>query len=230
MRAKYYLLAAMATILVSLPVLSSAGDIELTPYAGYRWSSMLNGTYVDTQDENGNDVRLENLDFDSGAAFGLWLDWRVDNRVLLELTAEGFPTKMVGTNTDTGEKTDAFDIVLYYFQIGIQYEIIEYGVSAEDVKIRPFISAGIGSTWFDPADNRTSTAKMNAAFAVGFKFMFNERLGLRTQGRYMWTYMGASNDYFCTGDGTGTGEQCTVFPTSESLSQIDITLGLIITL
>lgn len=42
------------------------------------------------------------------------------------------------------------------------------------------------------------------------------------------TYMSAGNDYFCTGTGTGTGTQCTVFPTSESLSQIDISLGLII--
>ena len=226
MRAKFILLAAMATILVSLPVLSSAGNVELTPYAGYRWSSMLNGTYVNLEDG----IELENLDFESGATFGLWFDYRVDNRLLLELTAEGFPTKMVGSNTDTGEKTDAFDVVLYYFQVGLQYEIIEYGVSAEDVKIRPFISGALGSTWFDPADDRTRTAKFNAAFALGFKFMFNERLGLRTQGRYMWTYMDASSNYFCTGDGTGTGTQCTVFPDSESLSQIDITLGLIITL
>ena len=115
---------------------------------------MLNGTYVNLEDG----TKLENLDFESGATFGLWFDYRIDNRLLLELTAEGFPTKMVGSNTDTGEKTDAFDVVLYYFQVGLQYEIIEYGVSAEDVKIRPFISGALGSTWFDPADDLTPVA------------------------------------------------------------------------
>ena len=226
MRAKYTLWAITALVVISAPLVTSARNIELTPYAGYRWSSALTGTSTELQDG----TILENLDFESGAIFGLWFDYRIDNRLMLELTAEGFPTKMQGTNTDTREKSDAFDVVLYYFQLGLHYEIIEYGVAAEEVKIRPFVYGGVGSTWFDPAGDRKSNAKFNVAFAIGFKFMFNERLGLRTQGRYFWTYMNASNDYFCTGDGTGGGEQCTIFPTTESLSQIDLTLGLIITL
>jgi hypothetical protein len=226
MRANLILLAAIAVLLISKPELSSARDIELTPYAGYRWSSALTSTTVQVDE----DLSLDNLDFESGAIFGLWFNFRVDNRLKIELNVEGFPTKMQGTDTNTREKTDAFDMVLYYFQIGLHYEIIEYGVSAEDVKIRPFIYGGLGSTVFDPAGDRSSNAKFNVAFAVGFKFMFNDRLGLRTQGRYMWTYMNASNDYFCSPDGSAGGQQCTVFPTSESLSQIDLTLGLIITL
>jgi hypothetical protein len=226
MRAKYTLWAITVLIVATAPVLSSARNIELTPYAGFRWSGQLTGTTV--EDDKGN--LLENIDFESGAIFGLWFDYRVDNRLMLELTAEGFPSKVQGTNTTTREKSDAFDVVLYYLQIGLHYEIIEYGVAAEDVKIRPFVYGGLGSTWFDAAEDRSSNARFNAAFAVGFKFMLSERLGLRTQGRYIWTYMNAANDYWCTGDGTGVGEKCTVFPTSESLSQIDITLGLIITL
>jgi outer membrane protein W len=226
MRANLILLAAIAALLISIPELTSAKGIELTPYAGYRSSGALNSTTVTLDDG----TMLENFDFESGAIFGLWFNFRVDNRLKIELNVEGFPSKVQGTDTSTKQKTDAFDVVLYYLQIGLHYEIIEYGVSAEDVKIRPFVYAGLGSTIFDPAGDRSSNAKFNAAFAVGFKFMFNDRLGLRTQGRYMWTYMNASNDYFCTGDGTGYGEQCTIFPTSESLSQIDLTLGLIITL
>lgn len=46
----------------------------------------------------------------------------------------------------------------------------------------------------------------------------------------LWTYLNASSDCFCTGDGTGIGEKCTVFPTTEYLNQIDPTIGLIVTL
>jgi len=226
MKTKYTLWLITALVVISAPLGSSARNIELTPYGGFRWSSQLTGTR--TEDDKGN--KLENLDFESGAIFGLWFDYRVDNRLNLELTTEGFPSKLQGTNTDTREKSDAFDVVSYCFQIGLQYEIIEYGVAAEDVRIRPFVYGGLGSTWLDAAGDRSSNAKFNVAFAVGSKFMFNERLGLRTQGRYLWTYLNASNDYFCTGDGTGIGEKCTIFPTSESLNQIDLTLGLIITL
>jgi outer membrane protein W len=225
MRAKYTLLATIALFVIAAPLLASADNIELTPYAGFRWSSQLTGTSLETDEGD----TIENLDFESGAIFGLWFDYRIQNRLMLELTAEGFPSKIQGTNIDTREKTDAFDVVLYYFQLGLHYEIIEYGVTAEEVKIRPFVYGGVGSTVFDAAGDHSTNTKLNVAFAVGFKFMFNERLGLRTQGRYFWTYMNASNDYWCTGDGAG-GEKCTVFPTSESLNQIDLTLGLLITL
>lgn len=226
MRSTYMLWAAIALLTVASPQASSARNIELTPYAGFRWSGTLTGTTIELPDG----TVLEDLDFESGALFGLWFDYRVDNRLMIELTGEGFPGKLQGSDVQTGDKTDSFDVVLYYFQVGLHYEIIEYGVAAEDVKIRPFVYGGLGSTWIDPAGDRKGNAKFNAAFAVGFKFMINNRLGLRTQGRYFWTYLNAGNDYFCTGDGTGLGEKCTVFPTSESLDQIDLTVGLIITL
>ena len=226
MRAKYTLWAITALVVISAPVMSSAGKVELTPYVGYRWSSQLTGTVVEDSDGNS----FENIDFKSGATFGLWLDLRVGERLNLELLGEIFPSKIQGTSVETGAKTDVFDINLYYFQVGLQYEIVEYGVAAEDVKIRPFVYGGLGSTWMDPSGDRKSNARFNAAGAVGFKYMITELIGLRLQGRYIWTYMKASNDYWCTGDGTGTGEQCTVFPTSESLSQIDLTLGLIFAL
>jgi outer membrane protein W len=221
-RAKYALLATAAVLMTAAPRLWAARNIEISPYAGYRWSSALSGTSAELEDG----TMMENLDFESGAAFGLRFDYRVENRLMLELTAEGFPSRLEGTQSPSGEKSDAFEVVLYYLQLGLQYEIIEYGVAVEEVRIRPFVYAGLGSTWFDPAGDRKSNARLNAAFAAGFKFMLNERLGLRAQGRYIWTYIRASNDYFCTGG----GEQCTVFPVSVSLSQIDLTLGLIITL
>ncbi|MGD8413710.1 MAG: outer membrane beta-barrel protein [Candidatus Latescibacterota bacterium] len=219
-------MAATALLLLSTPGLSTARNIEITPYAGYRASSALSSTTVQLSDGS----MLENFDFESGAIFGLWFDYRVQNRLMIELTAEGFPSKVTGNELSSGESVDAFDVVLYYFQVGLHYEIIEYGVSAEDVKIRPFISGGLGSTVMDAEGNRSTNALLNFSFAVGFKFMLNDRLGLRTQGRYFWTYMNAANDYFCQPDGTGRGTQCVIFPTSESLNQIDITLGLIITL
>jgi len=224
MRVKYTLLAIVVLAVIAAPVLSSAQKLELTPYAGYRWTSQLTGTTISssTGDE------YENIDFKSGAFFGLWFDIDVAERLQLELVAEGFPSSVQGTDVATRQKTDAYDITLYYFQLGLLYEIIEAGVSKDLVKVRPFITGALGSTVFDAAGARSSEVKFSASFALGFKTMFNQRLGLRTQGRYMYTYMNASNDYFCTGDGTGTGEQCTIFPTSESLSQIDVSLGLII--
>jgi hypothetical protein len=226
MKVKFTMPAAVALMIVVAPGLLFARSIELTPYGGYKASSALSGTSIELRDG----TTLDDIDFESGATFGLLFNYRLENRLLLEVNAEGFPTKLKGVDRESGAKSEAFELVMYYLQLGLEYEVIEYGVSAEEVKIRPFIFGGLGSTWFNPAGDRKGNARFNVAFAVGFKFMFNERLGLRTQGRYVWTYMNASNEYFCTGDGTGYGQECTVFPTSESLSQIDLTVGLIITL
>lgn len=221
---KYTLLTAVVVAVIAAPLLASAQKFELTPYAGFRWTSTMGGTTVTAADG----TELSNIDFESGAFFGLWFDIDLLEQLQLEVVAEGFPTSMQATDTDTGARTDVYDISMYYFQLGLLYEIIETGVSKEQIKVRPFIMGALGSTVFDPAGGRDGDGRFSASFALGFKTMFNQRLGLRTQGRYMWTYMSAGTDYFCTGTGTGYGEQCTVFPTSESLSQIDISLGLIV--
>jgi hypothetical protein len=217
------IIVVFALLLTIVPASTWAQKFELTPYAGYRWTSTINDATATYRDNR----ITSNIDFKSGAFFGLWFDIELLERLQLEVTAEGFPTTMQG-NTSTGEKSDVFDVNLYYFQLGLLYEIIEAGVSKDLVKVRPFIVGALGSTTFDPSGDFQTETKFNASFALGFKTFFNQRFGLRIQGRYMWTYMAASNDYFCTGTGSGTGTQCTIFPTSTSLSQIDIGLGLII--
>jgi len=224
MKKLYFLMAVLTAFVLVAPTLAHAQKFEITPYAGYRWTSQINGTTITLPDG----TTLSNLDFESGMLYGLWLDARVQPRLMLELVLEGMPTKIQGTDDTTGKKTDAYDFNLYYFQLGLLYEIIEAGIAAEQVKVRPFIMGALGMTMFDPAGDRATNSRFSASFAMGFKTMFSQRLGLRVQGRYMWTYMSAGNDYFCTGTGTGVGEQCTLFPTTESLSQIDLTLGLII--
>jgi hypothetical protein len=216
-------IVAVALLLTVVPASTWAQNIELTPYAGYRWtSSITNATAT-----YGNNTITSNIDFKSGAFFGLFFDIDLLERLQLEVTAEGFPTTMRG-NLSTGETSDVFDVNLYYFQLGVLYEIIEAGVSKDLIKVRPFIAGALGSTTFDPSGDFQGDTRFNASFSMGFKSFFNQRFGLRIQGRYMWTYMSASNDYFCTGTATGTGTQCTIFPTSTSLSQIDILLGFII--
>ncbi len=217
-------IVVFALLLTIVPASTWAQKFELTPYAGYRWSSKFQNASATLADQR----VTENIDIKSGAFFGLWFDIELLERVQLEVTAEGFPTTMQGSISGTGEKSDVFDVNLYYFQLGLLYEIIEAGVSKDLIKVRPFITGALGSTTFDPSGDYQTETKFGLSFALGFKIFFNQRFGMRVQGRYMYTYMNASNDYFCTGTGTGTGTQCTIFPESESLNQIDIGLGFII--
>jgi hypothetical protein len=130
---------------IAAPLLASAQKFELTPYAGYRWTSSMGGTSVTTS----GGTELTNIDFESGAFFGLWFDIDLLERLQLEVVAEGFPTTMQATDSDTGARTDVYDVSLYYFQLGLLYEIIEAGVSKELIKVRPFIMGALGSTVFD---------------------------------------------------------------------------------
>jgi hypothetical protein len=41
MRVKYTRFSAVVVALIALPVLSSAQTFELTPYAGFRWTSQI---------------------------------------------------------------------------------------------------------------------------------------------------------------------------------------------
>jgi hypothetical protein len=218
------LVTTFVVFAVVVPALARAQSFELTPYAGYRSSSQINGTTVETVDR----TILQNIDFKNGAVFGLWFDITLRPRLQVEIIGEGMPTTIQGTNDTTGKMTDAYDITLYHFQLGLLYEIIETGIATDQVKVRPFVMGALGTTVFDPSGDRGGESRFSASFGVGFKTMFSERLGVRVQGRYMWTHMNAGNNYFCTGTGAGVGEQCTVFPASESLDQIDITAGLVI--
>ena len=212
----------LALITVVAPSILWAQAFELTPYLGYRWSSQIDGGEFEV-----NGHTLTHHDFQSAVNFGLWFDVRLASRVMLEIMAESMPTTFEAWDDSSPKNEASFDVTFYYFQLGLLYEIIEAGIDAADVKVRPFILGSLGSTVFDPGGDRQSNARFSASFALGFKNMFTERFGLRVQGRYMWTYLNASNDYWCPDTASPTAG-CNVYPTSVSLSQIDITAGLII--
>jgi hypothetical protein len=223
MKPERLILILVAVCVITAPVLSFAQQMELTPYVGYRWTSQIKGGTYTTPD----DRVLTNHDFKSAPNFGLTFDIRLMERLMLEFMGEAMPTTFRAEDDATPKNTGEFDVNLYYIHIGLLYEILEQGISGEDVKVRPFIMGSLGSTIADGEGDIESEMLFSAAFALGFKSMFNNWFGLRFQGRYMYTYLAAANDYWCTGDGTGLGENCTVYPSSTSLSQIDVTLGAI---
>ena len=223
MRMKHTILLLVAMIVVTAPVITSAQQMELTPYVGYRWTSQVNGgTYVL---DDGSE--LTNHDFESAVNFGLTFDIRLGNRLMLEFMGEGMPTKFQATDDSKPQRSAEIDVTFYYIHLGLMYEIIEEGINAADVKTVPFLLGSIGSTLVDGEGDVSTDARFSAAFSLGFKSFINNWFGIRVQGRYMYTYLASGNDYWCSGDGTGLGENCTVYPTATELSQIDVTLGAI---
>lgn len=222
---KKLILTAIAYAITTIAVPSAlwAEALELTPYFGYRWSSQINGGELEVDGHT-----LTHHDFNSSVNFGLWADIRLLPRLMLEIMAEALPTTFEAWDDARPKNEASFDINLYYFHAGLLYEIIEYGVEAADVKVRPYVLGSLGTTILDPSGSeRDNAAKFSASFAVGFKNMFTERIGLRLQGRYMWTYLNSANDYWCP-ETPNPSAGCTVFPSSVSLSQIDMTAGLIV--
>lgn len=195
-------LFALALILVVLP--AHAVSFEITPFAGVR----LGGDFDDFESPLIKDIEIEN-----GASFGANLAVGIGENWQIEFIYSRQSTDLVARGTLPGKREIGIDVD--YIHLGGLYQFRD----SLDT-IRPFFSFSLGSTQFDPEGNFGSENKFSFALGGGMKYAFNDRFGLRLQGRWVATEINDSDQVYCN------VFNCFIVEETNFLNQIEFSVGL----
>ncbi len=166
------------TIILSLTLLAQDSKIEITPTAGYTFSSRSNWAYAD-------------MDLRDNYSVGLALDVRIQQEILLELMYHNVSTDLNTTvySGIIGSEYFTTPLTVEYYHIG---GVTEFSSD----KVRPFTVLTVGGTRFHPTSETKSSSgsfdalnsdtwAFSASLGGGAKIMLSDRIGLRLQGRLM---------------------------------------------
>ena len=178
-----------------------ATGIEITPVIGFRGGGQFS-----------EKTSADQMKFDEGPVAGLILAFDMDGRSFIELSFMHQQTEMFPKRD--GSPLTSFDkVYINDVQLGGHYMWEKKG------PFKPFIRGSLGFTQFDPASPDTDD-EINFSFALGggAKTYFSKHIGLRLDGRALFSTLG-SGEQFCTStcmDVSGT-----------IVLQIEATVGLI---
>ncbi len=182
---------------------------EITPYGGGVWT-------------HGYDVLLGGqqgtLETRGSAMWGAALDYSIkDGLTQIELSYNRQDTEVLFEFG--GEETDqSADVSIEYLQLGALFGVEQYGFGW-------FTSFSLGTTRFAPKEGSVEDDwRFSMIFGVGAKYYFNDRVGLRLQGRAPYMFVDDSANFYC-GD---TG--CLKSAGGRGIWQFDVSLGLIVRL
>jgi len=205
----------------SISLLAQDAKIEITPTAGYTFSSRNNWVYAD-------------MDLRDNYSAGLALNVRIQQDILLELMYHN-----VTTDLNTTVYNGLFGSEYYKTPLAVEYYHIGGIREFSSEKLRPFTSFTLGGTRFRPTGETTVTSDGGGssldvknvdtwAFSVslggGAKIMFSNRIGLRLQGRLMLPLYFNGVGIYC-GSGCGGGASFGVY-----FVQLDLSAGIVIAL
>lgn len=188
-KAKAILIGAVVLGLLLLPSPARAQrHYEITPFIGYTTAGDINNIAPEI-------TQLQiSSGFTWGAQFGVFfgpnlgveLSWAQQETGLSLSTAAGSATPF---DIDAGQLHGNF--------------IYQFGV--EDAKVRPYVLAGLGATFFRSAELRSET-KLSWAVGGGAKVFLQEHIGIKLQAKYNPTRLGdeSAGDFcdpfgFCQG-------------------------------
>ena len=195
----FRLVVPLLALLVLLPTHARADwGAELTPFAGFRFG----GSFED------NTTGFD-LDVDEGGSFGLILDVLATPETEYELFYSFQKTTLQGEGLFAGEPL--FDLDIHYLHIGGTYLF-------PGERVRPFIGAGLGLTYFSP-DGPGLDSEINFSLSLGggVKIPISKRVGLRFEGRGFLTILPDNTDIFCVSSG---GAVCDVRVQGDVFGQV----------
>lgn len=204
------ILAFLLTGALASPLPAQRG--EVTPFIGYRWGGEFNGGNYDPTDAAFSD----NLSFNSGPEFGLIVNVKIKRNMQLEFVYDRQQTELVWENTRDGTDSTLTDMSVTYIQGGIL-------VQKPYDQWRPFLVITIGASVFDPQGGYDAETRFSGGFALGTKYYFNNRWGLRIQSRLMSTWVWSQGDIFTGPDGNSY-----TLPSDTYTAQVDLSGGVII--
>jgi opacity protein-like surface antigen len=166
----------------------SQARVEISPFGGY----LLGGSLKFYEGK----FKIENA-----ASYGGMLSMKAAGGNFIELSYTRMDSQGQW-NPSSGYMSslprDTFDIAMNYLQIN---SLNEFALDNE--AIRPYGTAGIGTSWIHPKEGDTSDEWMftfNAA--LGLKYFFNDRIGIRLQARMLLPMIfDGGGFYFGTGGG-----------------------------
>ena len=196
---------ALVFVLGSSP--AWAQKAEITPFIGYQFGgkvALVNG-----------DVKLKDA-----ANFGAILDFTVRPGGQVELSYTRQNTQLqwrpfIGVGED-------IDMSVEYFQIGG----LGYVMKGD---ARPFVSATLGATHFNPKANeiggRTidSEWRFSFVFGLGVKYFPSQRVGLRLASHLYSTFLDTNSSIWC-----GVTSGCSFGFFGAGIFQVDVQAGLVI--
>jgi opacity protein-like surface antigen len=194
----------VAALALSSGVAWAQAEVELVPFAGYRWGGGL--TTISG---------IRDFDTKDTWSFGAALDKTVPKGGAVELYYAYYATDVsatiVGGPSLTKDMTRQ-DIMIN----GLAYSPSAYGPT------RPYFSLGLGASIFS-SEGLDTQGRFAWSLGLGVRHDMSEKMGFRIDGRWMPTWIT-----------TGSGVWCDPFygcynvGTGESYDQFELSLGLII--
>jgi opacity protein-like surface antigen len=154
---------------------------------------------------------------DNGVNYGIIVDARFDNEVIVELMYNRLATNVQIIEKPFDTVKSAFQISIEYFQGGAQFEM-------EKGNFRPFAAFTLGATLFNPAtEDVNSEWRFSFTFAGGIKYYFINNIGVRLQWRFLFPVYFGGGALFCGERGCGAA-----ISGNALLLQYDLTAGLVV--
>jgi hypothetical protein len=157
---------AIVAVTILCPSQLIAQKFEFIPFGGYQTSAKL------TSYEDGK------FRINDGLNFGASVNYQFGGGYKVEFTYSRQPSSL--TYTVDGTTDDAVKMAVNYYSLGGLVEIFQGD------PVVPFISAGIGGTYYNPENPDTDSENvMHFNIGSGAKFYFNDHFGVRLQARLL---------------------------------------------
>lgn len=212
MKSRIALLALLALVLASPAAAQRRGigpKFEASVLGGYRFG----GTFSNGNYAVGDSVNLDDLELDNAASFGAVLGWNFAENGQLEGSWSRENTTVTLRDGTAGQRETLGDVVLDTYMVSALYRFGRFYDS-----IRPWLGLGLGTTVFG-TDGGDSSNKFAFGMTFGAHFMFDRRWAVRTQARFLTTYIDENDAIFCSyGCWTGTSKSY--------IRQFDIAAGI----
>jgi opacity protein-like surface antigen len=158
-------------------------------------------------------VNLDDLELDNAPSYGAVLGWNFAENGQLEGSWSRESTEMTVRDGISGQRQPLGDVVLDTYMVSALYRFGRFYDG-----IRPWLGLGLGTTVLG-ADSGDSSNKFAFGLSFGTHFAFDRRWAVRTQARFITTYIDEKDAVFCSyGCWTGT--------TKSYVRQFDIAAGL----
>ena len=201
---------ALALIAALLPVSAMAGNVEITPFAGYTGG----GDFTNT-------ATGKSISFQDTSSYGDMLDFKQAGDPLqpgsswIELYVSKQQTKLK-TNQASLPAGPTLDVDVEYYHLGGTY-------GEATGKVQPYVAGTFGATHMVPKQaGFDSETKFSLSLGGGVKLYLTEHVGLRLDARWFGTLFNGSGGVFCSNGA------CLVTVQGNALSQYTANAGLIL--
>lgn len=192
------IICTAVSIFSSLTFTTVAESFEITPFGGTRVGGEVEDYFTG--------AKLE-LDDDSVVGLALNFDTAPGGQIEVRYSHQE-------TFVEASPSSAKLPLDVDYLHVG---GLLSFKNHTE---FNPFVAASIGAAIFSP-ENYDSESKFSFSLGGGAKYFFNDRFGVRLEGRGYWTFFESNEAVFCHNG------VCRVYVEGDVLGQFEATAGLI---